>query len=114
MRWTLENEHVLWRTIFETQNLTLDLDKIAEAWPGDDMPTARAIKEHLEKFRRGLKSGNSVTFSMGGKRAADDDSSGAVATPRKKRATKKKVKQEQDEEGENDDDFTPFGGKVEE
>ncbi|OOF99279.1 hypothetical protein ASPCADRAFT_2702 [Aspergillus carbonarius ITEM 5010] len=107
MRWTLENEHVLWRTIFETQNLTLDLDKIAEAWPGDDKPTARAVKEHLEKFRRGLKSGNSVTFSMGGKRAADDD--GAIATPRKKRTPKKKVKEE-----EKDEDVTPSGGKVKE
>ncbi|PYI02463.1 hypothetical protein BO78DRAFT_422509 [Aspergillus sclerotiicarbonarius CBS 121057] len=101
MRWTLENEHVLWRTIFETQNLTLDLDKIADAWPGDDKPTARAIKEHLEKFRRGLKSGNSVTFSMSGKRGADDDS--AVSTPRKKRTPKKVKKEEEDGKDDNEE-----------
>ncbi|PWY68393.1 hypothetical protein BO70DRAFT_400314 [Aspergillus heteromorphus CBS 117.55] len=87
MRWTLDNEHVLWRTIFETQSLTLDLDKIADAWPGDEKPTARAIKEHLEKFRRNLTSGNTVTFSMKPKRPAE--ASGASPSPRKKRATKK-------------------------
>ncbi|RAL01235.1 uncharacterized protein BO80DRAFT_444681 [Aspergillus ibericus CBS 121593] len=106
MRWTLENEHVLWRTIFETQNLTLDLDKIAEAWLGDDKPTARAIKEHLEKFRKGSKSGNSMTFSMSRKRAGGDDS--AVPTPRKKR-TSKKVKKEK----EDDEDDALLGSKEE-
>ncbi|RAH65272.1 uncharacterized protein BO66DRAFT_443267 [Aspergillus aculeatinus CBS 121060] len=71
MKWTPENMNILWETLFETHNLTIDIDKMATVWPNDDeKPTARAIKERLEKFRRNLKNGGStITFSMGGKRA---------------------------------------------
>ncbi|PYI32047.1 hypothetical protein BP00DRAFT_165475 [Aspergillus indologenus CBS 114.80] len=71
MKWTPENMNILWETLFETHNLTIDIDKMAAVWPNDDeKPTARAIKERLEKFRRNLKNGGStITFSMGGKRA---------------------------------------------
>lgn len=61
---------------------------------GDDKPTAKALKEHLPKYRKGIKSG--ISFSMNGKRPADDSS--ATPTPKKRRATKK-VK-----EGEVSDD----------
>ncbi|PYH34164.1 uncharacterized protein BO87DRAFT_425942 [Aspergillus neoniger CBS 115656] len=95
MRWTPENEELLWRTIFETQTLTLDLDKIAEGWPGDDKPTAKALKEHLAKYRKGIKSG--ISFSMNWKRPADDSS--ATPTPKKRRATKKVKEEEVSDDG---------------
>ncbi|RAL15785.1 uncharacterized protein BO97DRAFT_458675 [Aspergillus homomorphus CBS 101889] len=108
MRWTPENMSILWETFFESHNLTIDVDKMAAIWPnpitlvadGEEKPTARAIKERLEKFRRNLKNGG-ITFSMGTKRASNQDSP-AKATPKKKRVTKKmkdeaKVKAEEDE-----------------
>ncbi|CAK48250.1 hypothetical protein CBS115989_5502 [Aspergillus niger] len=133
MRWTPENEDLLWRTIFETQTLNLDLDKIAEGWPGDDKPTAKALKEHLGKYRKGIKSG--ITFSMNVKRPADDssatpspkkrraatkqkakgeevsDNGSATLSPRKKRSTMKKVKYEEVSEESDIDVSIPAGGK---
>ncbi|GKZ36403.1 hypothetical protein AbraIFM66950_007474 [Aspergillus brasiliensis] len=99
MRWTPQNEELLWQTIFETQTLNLDLDKIAEGWPGYDKPTAKALKEHLGKYRKGIKSG--ITFSMNAKRPGDDGS--VTPSPRKKRAAKKV----QDEEGSDNEPATP-------
>ncbi|PYH96656.1 hypothetical protein BO71DRAFT_427906 [Aspergillus ellipticus CBS 707.79] len=110
MRWTLDNEHLLWRTIFETQSLTLDLDTIADAWPGDDKPTPRAIKEHLEKFRKNLTSGHSVTFSMTTKRPAT--SAGASPRPCKKRETKKKAPTTKADDLAGDSDQMPADGAV--
>ncbi|RAL12104.1 uncharacterized protein BO97DRAFT_425030 [Aspergillus homomorphus CBS 101889] len=100
MRWTEDKKKLLWELIFETQTFTLDLQKVSEAWPGDDKPTARAIERHLDNYR---KSGSGVSFQKGQKRA--DTGSGA-ATPRKRRKTKaageikKAVKEEDDDEEE--------------
>lgn len=57
MRWTPENEDLvtiplhntlqLWRTIFETQTLNLDLDKIAEGWR--EFIISRPLYEHKSK-----------------------------------------------------------------
>ncbi|KAH8429001.1 uncharacterized protein LDX57_006672 [Aspergillus melleus] len=85
MRWTQENEQILLRTIFATQDIHLNLDEIAEAWPGDEKPTPKALSEQLHKYRKNGNGTNKVTFS-GAKRKADD--SGPV-TPRKKASPKK-------------------------
>ncbi|KAJ5092480.1 hypothetical protein NUU61_007350 [Penicillium alfredii] len=53
MRWTQENENILWKTLFTTQKLNIDLDKLASNWPGDEKPTPKALKEHLSKYRKG-------------------------------------------------------------
>ncbi|PYH99983.1 hypothetical protein BO71DRAFT_424773 [Aspergillus ellipticus CBS 707.79] len=52
----------LLRLIFETQSFSIELDKIAEAWPGEEKPTTKALSEQLGKYR---KPGCSVTFSAG-------------------------------------------------
>ncbi|KAK5696390.1 hypothetical protein LTS12_028571, partial [Elasticomyces elasticus] len=78
MRWSTENENILWRTIFQTQTLNLELDKVSEAWPGDEKPTPKALKEKLDKYRRNAS--NNVTFSMG--------KNPSVSSPRKTRAKK--------------------------
>ncbi|KAL2862317.1 uncharacterized protein BJX67DRAFT_385692 [Aspergillus lucknowensis] len=110
MRWTKENEELLWHAIFKTQSFHIDLDKISEAWrqfpAGDEKPTPKALKEHLGKYRKSLGGENKITFGMGSKRCVEDGA-GAPATPRKrtpKKPTPKKavvVKKEwRDEEGE--------------
>ncbi|BCR87304.1 uncharacterized protein ACHE_31291S [Aspergillus chevalieri] len=93
MRWTTENENILWRTIFQTQNLTFELDKVSQAWPGSDKPTPKAIKEKLDKYRRA--GNNKVTFSMGPKNVTVTDTASPrttatpTPTPRKPRTSKK-------------------------
>lgn len=62
---------------------------------GEDKPTAKALKEHLAKFRKGIKSG--ISFSMNGKRPADDSS--ATPTPKKRRTTKKAKEEEVSDDG---------------
>ncbi|PYH42278.1 uncharacterized protein BP01DRAFT_385596 [Aspergillus saccharolyticus JOP 1030-1] len=98
MKWTPENMNVLWETLFETHDLTIDVDKMAATWPtphpDDEKPTPRAIKERLEKFRRNLKNGgSSITFSMGTKRAGGPSPESPQKTPpkKKKRVSKKAV-----------------------
>ncbi|GKZ55387.1 hypothetical protein AnigIFM60653_004900 [Aspergillus niger] len=86
-RWTDENKATLLRLIFETQTFQIDLDKIVDAWPGDDKPTGKALSEQLGKYR---KPGSSITFRFTkGKRGAPDGSgSSAPNTPTPKRARK--------------------------
>ncbi|KAI9035206.1 uncharacterized protein KD926_004290 [Aspergillus affinis] len=76
----------LLRTIFETQDIRLNLDEIAEAWPGDEKSTPKALSEQLHKYRKNGKGTNKITFTMASKRKADDSSAG---TPRKKATPKK-------------------------
>ncbi|PTU25363.1 hypothetical protein P175DRAFT_0472589 [Aspergillus ochraceoroseus IBT 24754] len=100
MRWTKENEEILWRTFFETQNVNIDLDKLANGWPGAEKPTPKALKEHLSKFRKNLRGENTVTFSMSVKRKTDSDVDGS---PQKKRTPKKAKKEKVQEEVSGDD-----------
>ncbi|RAH67002.1 uncharacterized protein BO66DRAFT_458467 [Aspergillus aculeatinus CBS 121060] len=85
MRWTDENEQILWKLIFETQTITLDLDKVAQAWPGDDKPTPKAIERHLEKYR---KSGSGVSFQKGQQKRADAEAGPATPSKKRKKAAK--------------------------
>ncbi|KAL2853577.1 hypothetical protein BJX68DRAFT_265044 [Aspergillus pseudodeflectus] len=72
----------LWNTIFKTQSFHIDLDGVAAAWPGDEKPTPKALKEHLSKYRKSLGGDNKITFGMSAKRTADDGA--PVGKPRKK------------------------------
>ncbi|EYE90680.1 uncharacterized protein EURHEDRAFT_381781 [Aspergillus ruber CBS 135680] len=67
MRWTTENENILWRTIFHTQDLALELEKVSQAWLGNDKPTPKIIEERLNKCRQ--TGNNKAIFSMGPKNA---------------------------------------------
>ncbi|GKZ22247.1 hypothetical protein AbraIFM66951_007463 [Aspergillus brasiliensis] len=86
-RWTDENKATLLRLLFETQTFQIDLDKIVDAWPGDDKPTGKALSEQLGKYR---KPGSSISFRYTkGKRGAPDGSgSSAPNTPTPKKARK--------------------------
>ncbi|KAL4938395.1 hypothetical protein BDV06DRAFT_226026 [Aspergillus oleicola] len=88
MRWTKEAEETLWQTIFNTQTINLELDKISEAWPENDKPTPKALKEHLQRYRKAGEC--KVTFSLGKKGAASGGNS-APATPRKRGTAAKKT-----------------------
>ncbi|XHF98524.1 hypothetical protein AWENTII_002072 [Aspergillus wentii] len=104
MRWTQENEQILWKTIFETQSFHIDLDKLSKAWPGEDKPSPKALEGQLSKYRKNLKGDNTITFSLGSKRSANSES----GPPRKRRATKKAVAQAEDiakETSNNAEDF---------
>ncbi|PLB51658.1 hypothetical protein P170DRAFT_471587 [Aspergillus steynii IBT 23096] len=90
MKWTQENEHLLLKVMFETQNMHIDFDKISSAWPGDVKPTPKALKEHLSKYRG--KGQGSVTFGM--------SSRSAPSTPRRKSSANKSAGG--DEAGDND------------
>ncbi|XRM39800.1 hypothetical protein ABZX51_003141 [Aspergillus tubingensis] len=91
-RWTDENKATLLRLISETQNLQIDLDKIVDAWPGDDKPTGKALSEQLGKYR---KPGSSITFRYTKSKRAAPDASGSSApntpTPKKIRKTNGKA-----------------------
>ncbi|BCS19108.1 uncharacterized protein APUU_11936A [Aspergillus puulaauensis] len=80
MRWTQENEEILWQTVFRTHSFHMDLTKIAQEWPGDDKPTPKALKEHLTKYRKSLGGDGRITFGMTGLNAAGTP----TGTPRKK------------------------------
>ncbi|KAL3492794.1 hypothetical protein BJX62DRAFT_235951 [Aspergillus germanicus] len=84
MRWTEENKESLWNTIFKTQSFHIDLDVVSAAWPGDEKPTPKALKEHLSKYRKSLGGDNKITFGMSAKRSPDDGV--PVGKPRKKAA----------------------------
>ncbi|BCR95714.1 uncharacterized protein AKAW2_20654A [Aspergillus luchuensis] len=91
-RWTDENKATLLRLIFETQNFQIDLDKIVDAWPGDDKPTGKALSEQLGKYR---KPGSSITFRFTKAKRAAPGGSGSSApntpTPKKIRKTNEKT-----------------------
>ncbi|KAA8644279.1 hypothetical protein EYZ11_002831 [Aspergillus tanneri] len=89
MRWTPDNELTLLRTIFDTQNLHIDIDKIAEFWPGEEKPTPKALEQQLYKYRKNPKCENTVTFSKGRRSGESND-----GTPRKKRATRKTLQKD--------------------
>ncbi|PYH49980.1 uncharacterized protein BP01DRAFT_378590 [Aspergillus saccharolyticus JOP 1030-1] len=87
----------LWKVIFETQNVILNVDKISKAWPGNDKPSPKVIQRHLERVR---KSGSGISFQTSQKRAGAKH---GASTPRKKhkRAAKKVEETSEDEdEGE--------------
>ncbi|KAI2833595.1 hypothetical protein CBS63078_8777 [Aspergillus niger] len=92
-RWTDENKAALLRLIFETQTFQIDLDKIVDAWPGDDKPTGKALSEQLGKYR---KPGSSITFRFTkGKRGAPDGSGSSAPntlTPKRARKNGKAIK----------------------
>ncbi|KAL4919851.1 hypothetical protein BDW62DRAFT_199572 [Aspergillus aurantiobrunneus] len=87
MRWTKEAEEMLWQTVFKTHTFHMDLAQISKAWPGDDKPTPKALKEHMAKYRKKLGGDTRITFGMGSKK--DTEGSTVIATPRKRRASGK-------------------------
>ncbi|PWY86857.1 hypothetical protein BO70DRAFT_394870 [Aspergillus heteromorphus CBS 117.55] len=98
MRWTEDNKETLLRLIFETQSFVIELDKIADAWPGDEKPTTKALSEQLGKYR---KPGCSVTFSAV-KKGKGGGAESAPVTPRKRRKSAK-AKSSPVAESEGDD-----------
>ncbi|KAL4931639.1 uncharacterized protein BDV17DRAFT_288703 [Aspergillus undulatus] len=69
MRWTKEAEETLWQTIFKTQPFHLtrqDRQSMARK------PTPKALKEHLQKYRKNLAGEISITFDMGSKKTGGD------------------------------------------
>ncbi|BCS18939.1 uncharacterized protein APUU_11767A [Aspergillus puulaauensis] len=59
MKWTPEKDQLLLLKILETHELKVNTNKVAEAWPEGDKPTARAITERLVRMRQMVKSTNS-------------------------------------------------------
>ncbi|PLB51657.1 hypothetical protein P170DRAFT_422647 [Aspergillus steynii IBT 23096] len=100
MRWSQENEQILWRTIFETQDLFIDLEKVANAWPGDekDKPSVKALCEQLSKYRKASNGTNTVKLSMGGAKRKAADSN--TTTPRKRATPKKATPKKKDKQAE--------------
>ncbi|KAL4890506.1 hypothetical protein BDV59DRAFT_204221 [Aspergillus ambiguus] len=84
MKWTPENDQLLFLKILETHDFALDTKRVAEAWPqGENRPTPRAITERLVRMRQMVKASpnNSDShFSIG---------KGTASTPRKPRSTPK-------------------------
>ncbi|KAL2004825.1 hypothetical protein VTN00DRAFT_3098 [Thermoascus crustaceus] len=87
MKWTPENDHVLLLKILETHDISVDVKKVAAAWPDTDdgaKPTPRAITERLVRLRQMVKS-SGANFSIGeGKgtpRKPRSNTSSAAATP---------------------------------
>ncbi|KAL4887638.1 hypothetical protein BJY04DRAFT_212666 [Aspergillus karnatakaensis] len=89
MRWTDEKESLLWKTIFNTHAFHIDLDAVSKAWPEEEKPTPKALKEHLSKWRKAGET--KVTFGMSAKKGAagDGGSGSAPVTPRKRGPNKK-------------------------
>ncbi|KAL4967811.1 uncharacterized protein BDV14DRAFT_13741 [Aspergillus stella-maris] len=84
MRWTKKVEETLWQTIFNTQTIHLELDKISEGWPEEEKPTPKALKEHLQRYRKAGEC--KVTFSL------KSTGAGSVpATPKKRTTGAKKA-----------------------
>ncbi|GES66769.1 hypothetical protein BO78DRAFT_422509 [Aspergillus terreus] len=112
MRWTPENIETLFRTVCETQNLTINVVKVANNWPtteGEDCkgPTPKAIKEFLGKYKKSVKPGASLNISFSAKEAAETNS--PAGTPRKRKPSAKdaspvKKAKVVKEESEDEDD----------
>ncbi|KAL2868722.1 uncharacterized protein BJX67DRAFT_379673 [Aspergillus lucknowensis] len=91
VKWTPEQDRLLLIKILETHNLSVDVKKVAAAWPGGekDKPTARAITERLVRIRQLSKTnapasgatGTSGRFSIG--KGSGSGPSSAASTPRK-------------------------------
>ncbi|CAI7667351.1 hypothetical protein N7533_006974 [Penicillium manginii] len=66
VRWTAENDQILFMKILETHEISVDSGKVAAAWPGEEesRPTGRAIKERITKIKEILK--NSTGKSLAG------------------------------------------------
>ncbi|KAH0610769.1 uncharacterized protein H6S33_011196 [Morchella sextelata] len=80
MKWTADNDQLLFVKLIETHDVAIKAEKIREAWPKDgrEVPTARAISERILRIRNGLKNANK------------GDGTGAVpgsvpSTPRKRK-----------------------------
>ncbi|KAL5361994.1 hypothetical protein BJX96DRAFT_176743 [Aspergillus floccosus] len=92
MRWTPENIEILFRTVCETQNLTINVVKVASNWPATESeeekgPTPKAIKEFLGKYKKTVKPGASLNISFSAKEAAETNS--AAGTGRKRQSNAK-------------------------
>ncbi|PYI03797.1 hypothetical protein BO78DRAFT_431850 [Aspergillus sclerotiicarbonarius CBS 121057] len=70
MRWTAENDQLLFLRILQTHDFTVDTKRVAAAWPvpeGAKGPTPRAIAERLVKLRQAARDSGGVEghFSIG-------------------------------------------------
>ncbi|KAI9774806.1 MAG: hypothetical protein M1840_000022 [Geoglossum simile] len=89
IRWTIENDHLLLLKLLETNpSLTVDGKKIAAAWPTDrgEVPTPRAITEHIITIRKKATDGSATTPR--GKKTTNPTSASNPTTPTKRRRSK--------------------------
>ncbi|KAJ5591093.1 hypothetical protein N7450_005065 [Penicillium hetheringtonii] len=97
IRWTPSADQTLLLKILETHELSVDTNKVAAAWPGEEAarPTPRAIKERIAKIKELNK-----TAACASSNATDSPSSGPKlpaskvvknSTPAKRGRKKKNV-----------------------
>ncbi|KAI2737554.1 hypothetical protein DTO013E5_4365 [Penicillium roqueforti] len=66
VKWDSIADQTLLAKILETHDLSVDVAKVAEAWPVEDedhRPTPRALKERLNKIRENVRNGNVAAVS---------------------------------------------------
>ncbi|KAG0132164.1 hypothetical protein HOY82DRAFT_669536 [Tuber indicum] len=80
MKWTADNDQLLFLKLIETHDVSVRPQKIQEAWPRDgrEVPTARAISERIAKIRNAVKTASTGTTSF-------SPTSSAQTTPRKRK-----------------------------
>lgn len=107
MSWTAENDRILLFKLIETHNITVQAQKIADAWPEDApvKPTGRAIKERFVRLGQlsGLKG---VTVSTPSKSRAKAGNFNGGTTPSSS-AKKRKVQGKESSESDADGHETP-------
>ncbi|QKX62422.1 uncharacterized protein TRUGW13939_09583 [Talaromyces rugulosus] len=103
MQWTAENDNILFLKVLETNNISVNYNAIAEAWPvenGKDKPTPRAISERIFRLKQKAKqkgvsvsapstpaSGLATPRARGSARGGRSGGGGSAAAKRKKQLT---------------------------
>ncbi|KAF2004368.1 hypothetical protein P154DRAFT_384459, partial [Amniculicola lignicola CBS 123094] len=54
MKWDAENDRILLLKLIETHGISINAEKIAQAWPADapTKPSGRAVSERFVKIRQ--------------------------------------------------------------
>ncbi|CUS09978.1 unnamed protein product [Tuber aestivum] len=80
MKWSAENDQLLFLKLIETHDVSVKPQKIQEAWPRDgrEVPTARAISERIAKLRNVVKTTSTSA-------ASSLPASSTQTTPRKRK-----------------------------
>ncbi|KAG0636945.1 hypothetical protein HOY80DRAFT_1138718 [Tuber brumale] len=80
MKWTADNDQLLFLKLIETHDVSVRPQKIQEAWPRDgrEVPTARAISERIAKLRNTVKTASTGPTSF-------SPTSSTQTTPRKRK-----------------------------
>ncbi|TKA77588.1 hypothetical protein B0A49_01741 [Cryomyces minteri] len=94
IKWTAENDNLLFLKTLETHDVNFDAKKIAAAWPTDkgEVPTARAITERLVKIRKNARANGVGHFGISSAQAKSASTPRsrhiAVATPPSRKTPK--------------------------